>query len=48
MPLGAVVTADVEIMWPSGVRETLKGLHADQLITVKEGAGVVSQERFSQ
>jgi len=35
-------------MWPTGARETLKGLKADQLITVKEGAGVISQERFSQ
>jgi len=46
--LGAAATADIEIMWPTGARETLKGLKADQLITVKEGAGVISQERFSQ
>jgi hypothetical protein len=26
----------------------LKGLHADQLVTVKEGAGVVKQERLGQ
>jgi hypothetical protein len=44
--LGAAMTADVDIVWPSGARESFKGLHSDQLITVKEGAGVVSQERF--
>jgi DNA-binding FadR family transcriptional regulator len=38
--------ADLEIVWPSGVRESVKGLRADQLVTVKEGAGVVARERF--
>ena len=45
--LGAATTADVEIVWPSGVRELVKGLSADQLVTVKEGAGVVARERFA-
>ncbi len=44
--LGASVMADLEIAWPSGVRESVKGLRADQLVTVKEGAGVVARERF--
>jgi len=38
----------LEIVWPSGVRETLKGLRADHLVTVKEGVGVVRQERFGR
>ncbi len=46
--LGASTTADIEIMWPSGGREALKAVHADQLITVKEGAGVIHQERFGR
>jgi enediyne biosynthesis protein E4 len=46
--LGAVATADLEIVWPSGGRESLKGLRADRLITVKEGAGVVGEERFGR
>jgi hypothetical protein len=46
--LGAVATADLEIAWPNGGRETLKGLPADRLITVKEGAGVVGEERFGR
>ena len=44
--LGAAATADLEIAWPNGTRETVKGVRADQLITVKEGSGVVAQERF--
>ena len=44
--LGTAATADLEIAWPSGVRESVKGISADQLVTVKEGAGVVGRERF--
>jgi enediyne biosynthesis protein E4 len=39
--LGAEKTADIEIRWPSGTRENLKAVAADQLIVVKEGAGIV-------
>jgi hypothetical protein len=46
--LGKADTADVEIAWPNGGRDTVKGLAADQLVTVKEGAGVVGRERFSR
>jgi hypothetical protein len=46
--LGSAVTADIEIIWPSGLRESVKGVHADRMITVKEGAGVIAQERFDQ
>lgn len=44
--LGKAVTADVAILWPSGARESIKSLSADHLVTVKEGIGVVAQERF--
>ncbi len=46
--LGTTAMADVEIMWPSGARESVKGLHADQLITIKEGKGVIHEERFGK
>ena len=39
--------ADLEIVWPSGARESVEHLRADQLVTVKEGAGVVARERFA-
>ena len=44
--LGKAETADVEIAWPSGVRESFKAIPSNQLITVKEGAGIVGRERF--
>ncbi len=39
--LGDAAGADVEIHWPNGLRETLKAVAADQLVTVREGAGIV-------
>ena len=44
--LGSAASADLEIVWPNGLREELKGVSADQLITVRENAGVVARERF--
>ncbi len=39
--LGADVVADVDIHWPNGFVERLNNVAADQLITVKEGAGIL-------
>ena len=36
--LGSAATADVEIRWPSGIQQTLKGVKADQQIKVEEAA----------
>jgi len=44
--LGPAEKADLEVHWPSGARESIPNVSADQLITVKEGAGVVKQDRF--
>ncbi|HEY6400790.1 MAG TPA: ASPIC/UnbV domain-containing protein, partial [Blastocatellia bacterium] len=33
----------VEIRWPSGAVDTLKNIEADRVITVKEGAGLITQ-----
>jgi hypothetical protein len=39
--LGNATKADrVEIEWPSGQRESLSSIAADQIITVQEGAGI--------
>jgi len=46
--LGTTATVDLEIAWPNGTRETLKGLRADRLYTVKEGAGVVKEEQLGR
>ena len=45
--LGAAVSADLEIRWPSGGRETLTKVAANQLVTIKEGSGIVKRTRFS-
>ena len=39
--LGPETMADIEIRWPSGLQEKLKGISADQLLVVKEGAGIL-------
>jgi hypothetical protein len=44
--LGAARTADLEIRWPNGGTERVAGVGCDQLVTVKEGAGVVAKEKW--
>ncbi len=39
--LGAAERADVEIRWPNGGKESLAKVAANQLITVREGSGIV-------
>jgi len=39
--LGTETRVDIDIRWPSGLPERLKAIAADQLIVVKEGAGIV-------
>ena len=34
--LGAAETAKIEIAWPSGTRQTLNDVHADQFLEVRE------------
>ena len=46
--LGLATTAEVEIRWPSGLQEKLKAVSADQLVVVKEGAGVVAGAGWSK
>ena len=46
--LGASVQADVDVYWPNGLHEQLKKVSANQLITVREGSGVVSNKGWSR
>jgi hypothetical protein len=39
--LGPEKIADIEVRWPRGLKENFKAVAADQLVTVKEGAGIV-------
>ena len=46
--LGEASAADLEIRWPNGGVERIAGVAAGQLITVREGAGIVRKERFGR
>jgi hypothetical protein len=46
--LGAARSADLTIRWPNGAAEKIPGVEADQLIVVREGAGIVRKERFGR
>ena len=43
--LGAETSADLEIRWPSGLRETLKGVPANQILVVKEGTASAANKK---
>jgi hypothetical protein len=46
--LGAATSADLAIRWPSGATETVAKVEADQLVVVREGAGIVRRQRFAR
>ncbi|MGA8672492.1 MAG: CRTAC1 family protein [Terracidiphilus sp.] len=45
--LGAESTAGVEVHWPSGAVENYKAQRANQLVTIREGTGIVKGRSFS-
>jgi len=44
--LGAATSADLTIRWPNGATEQIPGVAADQLIVVREGAGIIRKQSF--
>jgi hypothetical protein len=44
--LGKVLTTDLEIRWPNGDIERLPNVACDQLVIVKEGAGIADRRKF--
>jgi hypothetical protein len=46
--LGEFANVNIEVCWPSGGPQSLKGLGADQLITIKEGVGIVPNAGWSR
>jgi len=44
--LGAATAADIEIHWPLGLVERYPALAAGQLVTIREGAGIVKGRPF--
>jgi enediyne biosynthesis protein E4 len=39
--LGTFDSADIEVFWPSSLYEKFKAVGANQLVTLREGAGIV-------
>jgi enediyne biosynthesis protein E4 len=46
--LGAATTADLSIRWPNGNIERIAGVKADQLVVVREGAGILRRQPFGK
>ncbi len=46
--LGAASEVKLDIRWPNGRRETVANVSADQLITVREGTGVIGRTAFKK
>jgi enediyne biosynthesis protein E4 len=44
--LGSETTADIEIRWPSGLKESSKNVSANQLVTLREGSGIIAKKEF--
>jgi hypothetical protein len=45
--MGNATKADrLEIRWPSGVVDTIEGIEANQILTVREGSGVTGRQPF--
>jgi hypothetical protein len=44
--LGQATTANIEVHWPCGTVEQYKSIAADQLVTLREGTGVVKGRPF--
>src|SRR5260370_36191501 len=46
--LGPVTTADIEVRWSTGTSETCPKISADQLVTIREGQGIVRCRPFRE
>ena len=44
--LGAASLADLTIRWPDGATEKIPGVEADQLVVIREGAGILRKDKF--
>ncbi len=46
--LGAATAADLHIRWPNGASEKIENVEADQLVVIREGAGIVRRQKFGR
>jgi hypothetical protein len=44
--LGAATKADLTIRWPNGATEQVPNVDANQLVVIREGAGIVRRQKF--
>jgi hypothetical protein len=44
--LGAAAKADLTVRWPNGSTEQVPNVDANQLVVIREGAGIVRRQRF--
>ena len=44
--LGAAAKADVTVRWPNGSTEQVPNVDANQLVVIREGAGIIRRQRF--
>jgi hypothetical protein len=45
--LGAIKVVDIDVSWPSGASEHVKGVVADCLVTIVEGKGLFSKQKMA-
>jgi hypothetical protein len=46
--LGSASSVDLEVYWPSGLHESFKEVRANQLVTLREGVGVVPNRGWTR
>ncbi len=46
--LGGFTSVDIDIYWPNGLHETYKNLSANQLVTLREGTGIVPNKGWAR
>jgi hypothetical protein len=46
--LGQASTVDLTVRWTNGQSETIPGVAANQLVVIREGAGIVRRDSFSK
>jgi uncharacterized beta-barrel protein YwiB (DUF1934 family) len=44
--LGEERSADLSIRWTNGATETILNVAADQLVVIREGAGIIRKQQF--
>ncbi|HLZ49313.1 MAG TPA: CRTAC1 family protein [Candidatus Acidoferrum sp.] len=46
--LGTSVSVDLDVFWPNGLHETFKDIKSNQLITIREAAGIVPNRGWAK